>query len=119
MFRVFRLVLILMLTFGAVTAPDVSSANMSDTAMAQMETAESADGLCNGCYPAGFADGTACEGGCPVPCGSSGTSDLLAKMPSARLAMPFGTAVRGAEPLIPLGANPSLDPFPPKLPLGT
>ncbi len=102
MIRVFRLVLILMLTFGAVTAPDASSASMSDTAMAQMETAESADGLCNGCDPAGFADGTACEGGCPVPCGSSGTSDLLAKMP---------------EPLIPVGANPSLDPFPPKLPV--
>ena len=94
MIRVFRLALILMLTFGAVTAPDASSASMSDTAMAQMETAESADGLCNGCDPAGFADGTACEGGCPVPCGSSGTSDLLAKMPSERLAMPFGTAIR-------------------------
>ena len=119
MIRVFRLVLILMLTFGAVTAPDASSASMSDTAMAQMETAESADGLCNGCDPAGFADGTACEGGCPVPCGPSGTSGLLAKMPSARLTRPFGTAVRGAEPLISLGTNPSLDPFPPKLPLGT
>ncbi|WP_255356599.1 hypothetical protein [Thioclava sp. SK-1] len=117
MFRVFRLVLILMLTFGAVTAPDVSSASMSATAMAQMEPTESADGLCNGCDPAGFADGTACEGGCPVPCGSSGTAGLLAKMPSERLAMPFGTAIRGAEPLIPVGANPSLDPFPPKLPV--
>ena len=117
MFRVFRLVLILMLTFGAVTAPDVSSARMSVTAMAQMETAESADGLCNGCDPAGFADGTACEGGCPVPCGSSGTSGLLVNMPSARLTRPFGTAVLGAEPLISLGTNPSLDPFPPKLPV--
>ncbi|RUS63598.1 hypothetical protein EGN72_03335 [Pseudorhodobacter sp. E13] len=114
---VFRLVLILMLTFGAVTAPDVSSASMSVTAMAQMDPSESADGRCDGCNPTGFADGTACEGGCPVPCGSSGTAGLLANMPSARLTMPFGTAIRGAEPLIPVGANPSLDPFPPKLPV--
>ena len=114
---VFRLVLILMLTFGAVTAPDVSSASMSVTAMAQMDPSESADGRCGGCYPTGFAEGTACEGGCPVPCGSSGTSGLLANMPSARLTRPFGTAVRGAEPLISLGTNPSLDPFPPKLPV--
>lgn len=114
MIRVFRLVLILLLTFGAVTAPDVSSASMSDTAMAQME---SADGLCDGCDSTGFADGTVCEGGCPVPCGSSGTAGILAKVPSAQVAMPFVIAVRVAEPLIPLGANPLLDPFPPKLPV--
>lgn len=115
MTSVFRLVLILMLTFGAVTAPDVSSASMSDTAMAQMDPTESAGGRCDGCDSTGFADGTACEGECPVPCGSSGTAGILGKLPSARLEMPFGIIIRLAEPLIPLGANPSLDPFPPKL----
>jgi hypothetical protein len=34
-----------------------------------------------------------------------------------RLAMPLGAVVTVAEPLIPLGANPLLDPFPPKLPV--
>ena len=115
MIRFIRLVLLLALSFGAVTAPDVLSASMSDTAMAQMETVESADDLCDGCDPAGFADGIFCEGGCPVPCGSSGTAGILVKVPSARLATPFGVVVPVAEPLIPLGANPSPDPFPPKL----
>jgi len=117
MIRVFRHVLILALSFGAVIAPDVSSAGVSDMAMTQIDVAESADESCDGCDPTGFADGLPCEGGCPVPCGSSGTAGIVARTPSARLAMPFGVVALVAEPLIPLGANPALDPFPPKLPV--
>jgi len=117
MIRVFWPLLILVLTFGAVTAPDMSSASMSGAAMAQMETAESADGFCIDCNFTGYADGTACESGCPVPCSSSDMAGFLAKMPPASLATLIDTAVRGAEPLTPLGANPPLDPFPPKLPV--
>lgn len=117
MICVFRLVLILALSFGAVIAPDVSSANISDTAMAQMGNAESADGRCDGCDPAGFSDVMPCESGCLVPCGSSGTAGILAEVLPARIAMPFGPALRVAEPLIPLGAILLLDPFPPKLPV--
>jgi len=117
MIRVFRLVLILVLSFGAVIAPDVSSASVSDMAMTQMDAAESADGRCDGCDPAGFADGLPCEGACPVPCGSGGTAGIAIRTPSIRLAMPLGAIVTVAEPLIPLGANPALDPFPPKLPV--
>lgn len=116
---VLRLVLILALSFGAVIAPEVSSASLSDMAMTQMETTGGADDRCDGCDPAGFADGTACEGGCPVPCGSNGTVGIIARAPSARLAIPFGVVIPIAEPLIPLGASPSLDPFPPKLPVRT
>ena len=117
MIRLLRLVLILALSFGAVIAPDVSSANVSDMAMTQIDDAESADKGCDGCDPAGFADGIPCEGECSVPCGAGGTAGIIIKVSSARLAMPFGVVVRVAEPLIPLGANPSLDPFPPKLPV--
>ena len=116
MVRVLRLVLILVLSFRAVIAPDAASANVSDMAMAQMDAAESVDQRCDGCAPTGFADVTPCEGGCPVPCGSSGTAGIIAQAPSERLTMLFGVIVPVAEPLIPLGASPSLDPFPPKLP---
>jgi len=117
MIRVIRLVLILALSFGAVIAPDVSSARVSDMAMAQMDITKNPDQLCGGCDPAGFADGTACEDGCPVPCGSGGTAGIIARVPSAQLAMPLGVVVPVVEPLIPLGAKPSVDPFPPKLPV--
>ncbi|MDD9727616.1 hypothetical protein PVV74_19365 [Roseovarius sp. SK2] len=117
MIRAFRLILILAFSFGAVIAPDGVSASMSDAAITQIDTAESQDQLCYGCVPAGFSDAVPCEGGCPVPCGSSGTAGIIAKVSLAQLAMPFGIAVRGAEPLMPLGINPSLDPFPPKLPV--
>jgi hypothetical protein len=114
MIRILHLVMILALTFGAVIAPDVSSAKVSDVAMAQMNTAEK---RCDGCVSPGFTDSLSCEGGCPVPCGSSGTAGIVTWTPSALLAMSFGDIVQVAEPLIPLGTNPSLDPFPPKLPV--
>ena len=117
MIRVFRLVLILALSFGAVIAPDVSSASGSDMATTQMDAAESVDQLCGGCDPTGFADGQPCVGNCPVPCGSGGMAGIITRTPSARLAVPFGVVAPVAEPLIPLGANPVLDPFPPKLPV--
>jgi hypothetical protein len=117
MIYVLRLVLILALSFGAVIAPDVSSASVSDMAMAQMNATESADDRCDGCVPTGFSDGLPCEGGCPVPCGSGGTTGIAIRTLSARLAMSFGVIVPVAEPLIPLGASPSVDPFPPKLPV--
>lgn len=117
MIRALRLVLILALSFGAVIAPDVSSARVSEMAMVQMDTTESADDRCGGCYPAGFADDTACEDGCPVPCGSGGTAGIIARVPSAQLAIPLGVLVPVADPLILLSASPSLDPLPPKLPV--
>ena len=117
MIRIFRLVLILALSFGAVIAPDVSSAKVSDMAMTQMSTAEGADDRCDGCDPTEFADGTACEGGCPVPCGSGGTVGLVTQIHSAQHEIRFGVVVPVAEPLIPVGASPLLDPFPPKLPV--
>lgn len=117
MTHVLRLVLLLAVTFGAVIAPDVSAAKVSDMAMAQMDAAEIADQSCGGCDPTGFAGGTLCQGGCPVPCGFGGTMGIVGLTPSVRLAMPLGVVVPIAEPLIPLGANPSLDPFPPKLPV--
>ena len=117
MTRVLRLVLILALSFGAVIAPDVSSSKISDVAMVQVNAAEIADQSCGGCDPTGFAGGTPCEGGCPVPCGSNGTTGIVTRTPSARLVMPFGAVVPVTEPLIPLGTDPSLDPFPPKRPV--
>lgn len=114
---VFRLVLILTLSFGAVIAPDVSSASLSDMAMTQMDNADSADDRCDGCDPIGFAGGIPCEGACPVPCGSGGMAGVVIRTPTARPAMSFGVIVLVAEPLIPLGASPSIDPFPPKLPV--
>jgi len=117
MIHVIRLVLILALGIGAVIAPDVSAARVSVQDMAQMDTTENADQLCGGCDPAGFADGIPCEGGCPVPCGSIATAGIIAQAPSGRLTIPFGAVVPLAEPLIPLGADLPLDPFPPKLPV--
>ena len=114
---VLRLLLILAMTFGALTAPDVSSAKASDMAMAQMNTAEIADQSCGGCDLNGFAGDVLCQGGCPVPCSFGGTIGIVGLTPSVRFAMPLGVVVPVAEPLIPLGANPSLDPFPPKLPV--
>jgi len=114
---VVRLVLILALSFGAMIAPDVSSASVSDMAMTQMDAADKIDQLCDGCDPSGFADRSACEGGCPVPCNSSGTAGIEVQSPLAELAMTFCVIIPIAEPLNPLGANPALDPFPPKLPV--
>ena len=117
MIRVLRLVLILALSFGAVIAPDVSSASAADMAMAQKNTTESADDRCDGCDPTGFSDGLPCEGACPVPCGSGGTAGIAIRTPSIRLAMPLGAIIPVAEPLIPLVAKPSVVPFPPRLPV--
>ena len=112
---VLRLVLIFVLSIGAVIAPDVSSARVSDMAMAQMDAAENMDLFCGGCDATGYVDEIACEGGCPVPCGSSGTAGIENRTPSARLTIQFEVVVPIAEPLILLSANPTLDPFPPKL----
>jgi len=117
MIRVLRLVLIFGLSLGAVIAPGDSSANMSEMVMTQMDTTESADQPCCGCDPTGFTDGLPCESGCPVPCGSNGTAGIIALAPSTRLAIPFGLVIPRSEPLILLGASPSLDPFPPKRPV--
>ena len=77
MICVFRLILILALSFGAVVAPDVSAVNAAEAAMAQMAGAESADDHCSGCDPIGFADGISCEGGCTVPCGAGSTAGIV------------------------------------------
>lgn len=114
---VLRLVLILALSFGAMIAPDVSSASVSDMAMTQMDAADKMDQPCDGCDPSGFADGSACEGGCPVPCVSSGATGIGIRTPTACLTIILGVFAPAAEPLMPLGANPALDPFPPKLPV--
>lgn len=114
---VLRLVLIFALSFGAVIAPDVSSASISDLAMTQMDAAKNADRSCGDCDPTGSVDGIPCESGCPVPCGSSGLAGILIRVPTERLAMPFGIIVPVGKALIPLGTDPSLDPFPPKLPV--
>ena len=115
MINVIRLVLILALNFGAAIAPDVSFAEVS--AMVQMDETENPEKSCGGCISPAFAGGVPCEGGCPVPCDSSGTAGLFVWSPTALLAMFFGDVVLVAEPLIPLGTNPTLDPFPPKLPV--
>ncbi len=112
---VYRLFLILALSFGAMIAPDGSSACVSDIGAAQMDVADGMDHSCGSCVPAGYADSLACEGGCPVPCGSGGTVGIATWTPSLLGALMFGSAVLVAEPLIPSGANPSPDPFPPKL----
>jgi len=117
MTHVFRLFLILAVTFGAAIAPDVSPAKVSDMAMTQMGTAEIAEQSCGGCDPIGFAGGTLCQDGCPVPCGFSGTMGIVSLTPAVRFAMPIGAVVPLTEPLIPLGANPTLDPIPPRLPV--
>lgn len=114
---VVRLVLILALSFGAMIAPDVSSARVSDMVMPQMDAADKIDQLCDGCDPGGFADGSVCEGGCPVPCNSSGTAGIELQSHLTQLEMSFGIIIPFAEPLTPLGVNPALDPFPPKLPV--
>ena len=117
MIRFFRLILILALSFGAVVAPDVSAVNAAEAAMAQMAGAESADDHCSGCDPIGFADGISCEGGCTVPCGAGSTAGIVARTSAMTLEMAFGVVIPVAGPVIPIGAIPSLDPFPPKLPV--
>lgn len=117
MYRVFRLVLILFVAFGVVTNADVPNASESGMAMSQMEAVERADDLCVECDHAGFAYGSSCECGCPVPCGSIGSAGILVKQSPARLVSHIGTAIRVAKSLILLGTNPALDPFPPKLPV--
>ena len=117
MIRFLRLLLFLALTSGAAIAPNVSLAKVSDVTMAQMNIGESAEKICDGCVSLGFAGGILCEGGCPVACGSSGTTGILTRTPTAPLPMSLGVAVPETGPLIPLGANPSLDPFPPKTPV--
>lgn len=117
MLNVLRLILILALSISAVLAPDVSSASEANMAMANMTITESADERCGGCDPSGLADGIPCEGGCPVPCGAGGTAGIAAGSAAPTLAMSFGVVVRVVEYLIPVGANPPLDPFPPRLPV--
>lgn len=117
MIHVLRLALILALTFGAVIAPKGSSASMADIAMVHMDTAGSADQRCDGCGPEGYVSGVTCEGGCPVPCGSMGAAGIIGQASSGRFAILFDLIVSVDEPLIPRGVSPSLDPFPPKLPI--
>lgn len=117
MIRVFRLILILALSFGAVVAPDVSAVNAAEAAMAQIGGAESADDHCGACDPIGFADGISCDGGCTVPCGAGCTAGIVARTSAMPLEMAFGVVIPVAGPVIPNGAIPSLDPFPPKQPV--
>ncbi|MFV1441816.1 hypothetical protein VWZ88_18900 [Phaeobacter sp. JH20_36] len=117
MTRVFRLILILALSFGAVIAPDVSAVNAAEAPMAQMVGAEGADNHCGGCDPIGFADGISCEGGCPVPCGAGSMAGIVARTSAMPLEVSFGVVIPVAEPVIPIGAITLLDPFPPKQPV--
>ena len=117
MICVFRLILILALSFGAVVAPDVSAANAAEAAMAQMVGAESGDDHCGGCDPIGFADGITCEGGCTVPCGAGTTAGIVARTSAMTLEMAFGVVIPVAGSVIPIGAGPSPDPFSPQLPV--
>ena len=117
MIRILHLVIILTLSFGAAIAPGVASAKVTDVAMTQMSAAESGEKHCDGCVSPGFTDSMSCVGGCPAPCGSSGTAGIVTWTPSGLLAKSFGEIAQVTEPLIPLGTNPSLDPFPPKLPV--
>lgn len=112
-----RLVLTVALIFGVFVAPDVTSARISDLANTQMDAAKGFDQTCGGCDPAGFDDSTACEGVCPIPCGSSVTTGIVTRSPLARIFISFGDIDPVAEPLIPPGTSPALDPFPPKLPV--
>jgi hypothetical protein len=114
MIRFFRLILILALSFGAVVAPDVSAVNAAEAPMAQMVGAESADDHCGGCEPIGFSDGISCESGCPAPCGAGSTAGIVVRTSAMTLEMAFGVVIPVAGPVIPIGAIPSLDPFPPK-----
>ena len=115
--QAFRLILILALSFGAMTAPDVSAVNAAEVSMAQMDAAESTDDHCGGRDPTEFDDGVSCVGGCPVPCGVSSTAGILVRMPSGAPAMALGNFIPATEPVFLIGANPLLDPFPPKQPI--
>ena len=116
--RVVHLVLILAVSFTALWAPERSSATANDLPMLQMDIGEVADRSCDGCVSTGFADGILCEGGCPVPCGAGGSAALTAPETSSGVfPMAFGSLHTEGEQLILPGIFPSLDPFPPKLPV--
>ena len=117
MAQVLRFVLILAVTFGAAIAPGVSPANVPDTAMDQMNTAETAQEPCGGCVSSRYAGDMPCESGRPLSCGPGGTAGVVARTPWARLTMSCGVIFPGAEPLILLGIDPPFDPFPPKTPV--
>ncbi len=98
-------------------APGVSAVNAAEVSMAQMDAAESTDDHCGGCDPTEFADGMSCVGECPVPCGASTTAGILVWMQSGPTAMSLGNFIPVTEPVFLIGANPLLDPFPPKQPV--
>ena len=117
MSRIYHLVLILALTFGAVVAPNVSPAEVSDMAIVQMDADDSTEKRSGGCVSHGFTDRIPCKAECTVPWGSSGTAGILPWTPSALLAMSFGIVFLPDAPLDPLGTDPTLDPVPPRLPV--
>ena len=117
MIRIVYLIMILALSFGALVVPDATSARGVDMVMGQVDVVGSVGDNCDGCPPTRFADDIPCEGGCPVPCSSSGIASIVDRAHLTRLATSFDIVDPIAEPLIPLGAGPSLEPFPPKLPV--
>ena len=106
---VYRLILILALSFGVTVAPDVSPADTVGASMPQMDTERGAQDKCDGCISRDIVNGAACESGGPVPCGASGSAAILNEVAGT-----YEKILMVADPTVPPGTSPSLDPFPPR-----
>ncbi|MEH6391431.1 MAG: hypothetical protein V7763_07235 [Sulfitobacter sp.] len=111
---VYRLILILALSFGVTVAPDVSPADTVGASMPQMDTERGAQDKCDGCISRDIVNGAACESGGPVPCGASGSAAILNEVSIATVAGTYEKILMVADPTVPPGTSPSLDPFPPR-----
>ena len=114
MIRICHLFLILALTFGPAFAPSVSSAAVSEMPVVQMDPADLAETPCDGCVSSDQTAATPCKE-CIVPCGTNSMTAPPAGAALVPLLLLFATISTVDEPPFPLGSNPVLDPFPPKL----
>ena len=110
---VYRLILILTLSLGATVAPDASLADTFGVSMSQMGTELGVQDKCDGCISRDTVNGTGCEGGGPVPCGA-GTAAILNEISISMIAGTYEKILMVADPTVPPGTSPSLDPFPPR-----
>lgn len=114
--NVLYVIFVVILSFGAASASEVTSYDVSDMAMtmSQADMAENVSLCCGDCEIDGVSDATACESECPLPCTSSGVAGIATSAPSSWHAVPIGSVAAPTEPPMLHGANPSLEPFPPK-----
>lgn len=111
---VYRLILILTLSLGATVAPNASLADTFGVSMSQMGTELGVQDKCDGCISRDIVNGTGCEGGGPVPCGAGSTAAILNEISISMIAGTYEKILMVADPTVPPGTSPSLDPFPPR-----